>query len=167
MKNTAKIGTNYTVEVPSTILDQLIKQAESDGIQKALGGAQIYKDDKLLLLVRADDEFMAGLVELPSGTIDSGETLIEGLVREIKEETGLDVTNVKEFVDSFDYTSRSGEKTRQFNFVVEVADSEVKLNPEEHSAYRMVDPKTENLEDLGISKDVQKSILQALLSREG
>lgn len=152
----------YNVEISQNILDNLIQDAEKDGIQKILGGAHVYRDGKLLLLVRAKGEFMEGLVELPSGTIDQGEKLIDGLVREVKEETGLDVLSVNFFIDSFDYKSGSGKKARQFNFLVEVADGDVVINPVEHSNYIFVDAKAELLNSLGISESVRESIHKSL-----
>lgn len=149
---------DYKVNVDQDLLRSLISEAANDGIQKILAGAQIYKDGKLLLLVRADDEFMPGLVELPSGTIDPGETLIEGLVREIKEETNLDVSYVSQFVDYFDYSSSSGKKARQFNFVVTVSNEDIILNSAEHKNYIYVEPLNENLESLGVSQSVRDSI---------
>ena len=34
---------------------------------------------------------MGGILELPSGNLECGETIQEGLIREVKEETGYDV----------------------------------------------------------------------------
>lgn len=154
---------NYVVDISQSCLENLVAQAQSDGIQKMLGGAHIYRDGRLLLLVRADDEFMAGLTELPSGTIDQNETLIDGLVREVKEETGLKVIRIKKIIDYFDYLSGSGKKTRQFNFLVDIDDSPIVLNPKEHKEYKFVDINNmEDLKNLGISDAVQNSILKTL-----
>lgn len=51
-----------------------------------------------------------------------------------KEETGLEITGIHEYIGSFDYTSASGKKSRQFTFAVSVAQPEpVELH--EHDAY--------------------------------
>jgi 8-oxo-dGTP diphosphatase len=50
-----------------------------------------------------------------------GETLDVALVREVEEETGLIVTEIREYRGSFDYISGSGKKSRQFNFNVQVS----------------------------------------------
>ena len=44
---------------------------------------------------RKTDDFMGGIDELPSGNMEQGENIYEALVREVKEETGL---NVKEII---------------------------------------------------------------------
>src|SRR5262249_11493079 len=82
---------------------------------------------------RSDDDFMGGIFELPSGKVED-ETLDEALRREVKEETALDVSAIRDYLGSFDYMSGSGKKSRQFNFAVDVATPEpVKLT--EHDSY--------------------------------
>lgn len=55
-------------------------------------------------------------------------------IREVNEETGLALTNIREYVGGFDYTSGSGKKSRQFTFTVSVADAE-QIELTEHDAY--------------------------------
>ncbi len=45
-----------------------------------------------LLLQRSEGSFDAGKFELPGGKIDPGETVAESIVREVAEETGLQIT---------------------------------------------------------------------------
>ncbi|GAB4037146.1 NUDIX hydrolase [Spirosoma gilvum] len=51
---------------------------------KAAGGV-VYKDDKILLM------FRRGVWDLPKGKLDPGESSKEGAVREVEEETGVEV----------------------------------------------------------------------------
>jgi 8-oxo-dGTP diphosphatase len=54
--------------------------------------AVIFKDDKVLVLVRASkDGFRPGEDDFPGGKIEFGEEPNHGMLREIKEEAGLDV----------------------------------------------------------------------------
>jgi 8-oxo-dGTP diphosphatase len=91
----------------------------------------------LMLLRRPDDDFMGGIYELPSGKVDPGEALDQALIREVNEETGLHVRSITTYLGSFDYTSGSGKKTRQFNFAVQVAAAD-EIVLQEHDEYRWI-----------------------------
>ena len=53
----------------------LLADAKADGIEKLVVGAIVVSSHRVLLLTRAEGEFMGGLVELPSGGVEAGETL--------------------------------------------------------------------------------------------
>lgn len=149
--------------VGTKVLADCTAQAQADGIQKLVVGAAIHIDGKFLVLERDPADFMGGLVELPSGTVDPGEETLTALAREVVEETGLTITVVAKYLGSFDYTSGSGKKTRQFNFLVEVDPGEIKLNPAEHRAHYLVLPSDPAFQVLNIS-DATKSVLLAALA---
>ncbi|MBY8856068.1 NUDIX domain-containing protein [Nocardia sp. CA2R105] len=116
------------------LIERLTTEASGDGIQQLVVGAVVQHDGKVLLLQRPEDDFMGGIWELPSGKVELGEALDQALVREVKEEAGLDVTAMSAYLGSFDYQSGSGKKSRQFNFAVNVADADPVLL-QEHGAY--------------------------------
>ena len=146
------------------IIQQLVIDAQKDGVQKLVVGAVICKNHKFLLLERVLSDFMGGFVEIPSGTVESGEDLLTALAREVQEETGLVVISVLEYLGSFDYRSSSGEKTRHFNFIVEVEDGKIKINPTEHQAYYLVALSDAAFTTLNIS-DATKQILKTVAQR--
>ncbi len=120
-------------------ITELIKVSEEEGIQKLVVGAVIKREGKFLLLHRPSSDFMGGIYELPSGNLNPGEGLKEGTVREVKEETGLDVQDFKSYVGSFDYVSGSGKSVRQFNFLVEVSEGPVVLTEHDASCWATKD----------------------------
>lgn len=116
----------------------LIEMAKEDGIEKLVVGGIVRNKDKYLILSRKQDDFMGGIDEIPSGKLEVGETLFEAVIREVKEETNLDVTSIDGYIDYFDYLSGSGKKSRQYNFMVSVKDFEdVKLT--EHDEFKWQD----------------------------
>ncbi|MFC8044044.1 NUDIX domain-containing protein [Nocardia sp. NPDC057353] len=92
----------------STPIEVLVADARRDGVQQLVVGAVIDDGGRVLLLRRPGDDFMGGIWELPSGKVEAGETLEQAVVREVEEETGLQVTGVGRHIDSFDYRSGGG-----------------------------------------------------------
>jgi 8-oxo-dGTP diphosphatase len=121
--------------IDSTFLTQLVSKATAAGIQQFVVGAVVQSQDDVLLLRRPANDFMGGLWELPSGKVEPGEALDAALIREVKEETGLDVSAIEHYLGSFDYTSGSGKASRQFNFAVDVAAAKPVVL-QEHDVYQ-------------------------------
>lgn len=134
-------------------LKATLDAAVQDGIEKIVVGAIISRDGMVLVLRRRQDDFLGGLDELPSGHVEHGESALAALRREVKEETGLDVTRANRLVGQFDYLTASGKKARQFNFAVEVSSSESEITLTEHSAYSWAGPN--EVEALNLSENVR------------
>ena len=114
----------------------LLNKAKKDGIQKIVVGGIVLNDKrKILVVTRKPNDFLGGIDELPSGHLENTETIPEGMAREIKEETGMNIAYIESYLDYFDYLSGSGKKTRQFNFVI-IPDDCSKVILTEHDAYK-------------------------------
>jgi mutator protein MutT len=79
-------------------------------------GAVIVHDGKVLL-VKRKHEPLAGQWSLPGGAVEIGETLEACLVREMLEETGLEVT-VGPVIEVLDRITRDGEGRVMYHFVL-------------------------------------------------
>ena len=117
--------------------EYLVKEAQNEGIRRCVVGAVLEVDSKVLLLWRPETDFMGGICELPSGKVEEGETLVAALEREVEEETSLRIAKIKSYLGHFDYESRSGTRTRQFNFLVVVLEP-FKVELQEHVSYAWI-----------------------------
>jgi len=163
--------------VPESELKGLIDESKKNNIEKLVVGIFIEQSignspndnpRKVLIVKRASDEvFLPNVEEIPGGGVDPGETIPETVIRETLEETGLRVTKIIKYVNQFDYLSRSGRLTRQFNFLVEVNDGklvqneDIKLNPKEHSSFKWIGK--DDLGSLVRTEDINDSMRQCLL----
>lgn len=145
----------------------LEQNAYDAGIKRCVVGAVIVQNNKALVVKRASDDFMGGLDEVPSGKVDFGETLTQAVIREIKEETGLDIYNVEKLVGTFDYKSSKGENRRQFTFAVEVRDIDaLKLDPKEHEGYAWASLDEVTKKRYNLSEETAAQIITVLSAKK-
>jgi len=102
---------------------------------------------RILLLKRAAKEvYFPNVFELPSGKVDPEDpTIKHALIREVQEETGLDikeiVTELKPMIYTTDKTVLDdtgrdvfiSKSAIQLNYIISISDGDVKLNVDEHS----------------------------------
>jgi mutator protein MutT len=81
-----------------------------------VGVGAVIVDQGRVLLVRRGHEPLKGKWSLPGGLLELGEALTAGVVREVKEETGLTVETV-ELVELLDRIHHDGERVR-YHYVI-------------------------------------------------
>lgn len=153
--NNTKYQHNISVKDISSLLDI----AEKDSVSKIIAaGVILNKYSKVLIVKRSEKEdFLPGILEFPSGHLEDNEDLLDGLAREIKEETSYEAILIDQYINHFDYTSISGKRVRQFNFLVKLNyNKEPILNSEEHQDFYWC-----NLEE-AIAIGCDKTILDCL-----
>jgi len=79
-------------------------------------GAVILDGDRVLLVQRGHEP-LKGEWSLPGGAVELGESLEEALVREVREETSLDVT-VGPVVEVFDSIRRDAGGRAEYHYVI-------------------------------------------------
>lgn len=77
------------------------------GAGPSVGVGAVVVDEGRVVLIRRGKEPLRGRWVVPGGTVELGETLEQAVVRELKEETGLDVRPL-ELVTVFDRIARTG-----------------------------------------------------------
>ncbi len=73
-----------------------------------VGIGAVIVEDRRVLLVRRGHEPLKGHWSLPGGVLEVGESLHAGLVREVREETGLTVEPI-ELIELLDRIHREGD----------------------------------------------------------
>jgi len=81
-----------------------------------VGGVVVHRHRALL--IRRGSEPLKGEWSIPGGMLELGEELAEGVRRELKEETGLDVEPL-EIVAAFDRITREGKRVKYHYVIVD------------------------------------------------
>ena len=130
-------------------------------IQRVVVGGVVLKDNKILILKRHENEkILPGMWELPSGKLEFNERPHEGVLREVKEETGIDAEVISPF-DVFDYIIEKGDSKRhsvQINFLLKMVSETVKIS-DEHQDYAWVSQ--EELDNFEVSEKTKNTLLKA------
>jgi 8-oxo-dGTP diphosphatase len=87
-----------------------------DGAGPAVGVGGVVIDKGRVLLIRRGKQPLRGRWVVPGGTVELGETLEQAVVRELREETGLEV-RPGELVTVFDRIAREGGVVR-YHYVI-------------------------------------------------
>lgn len=127
-------------------------------IQKIIVAGVVVKDNKVLIIQRSkDEESYPNLWELPSGKREPLESSNDAVVREIKEETNIDVKIIKP-ISVFEFKNEKPDEIRdatQINFLVEYLGGEVKLS-DEHQNFKWISK--EELDNFELSEEVRNII---------
>ena len=79
-------------------------------------GALIFEGGAILLVERGREP-LKGYWSLPGGVLETGESLKDGIRREVREETGLEVEPL-EIVEVFERIMRDGEGKAEYHYVL-------------------------------------------------
>jgi 8-oxo-dGTP diphosphatase len=81
----------------------------------AVGGVVIY--DSRVLLIRRGQPPLEGRWSIPGGILEIGETIAEGIEREMREETSVQV-RVRDLIEIYEKVLRDEEERPQYHFVI-------------------------------------------------
>jgi 8-oxo-dGTP pyrophosphatase MutT (NUDIX family) len=127
---------------------------------KFIGACHIICNDKMLLLLRNEDKPQGGTYGVPAGKIDKDESPIQTVIREVKEETGLDVKEDQlEFQKIFQVVyDEYGFAFYLYNLYLD-EEPEIKVNTGEHQSYRWEKPEDSlKLDLIGGEDEVIKEV---------
>ena len=90
-----------------------------------VSAAIILKDNLVLLAKRAAHKHMGGFWEFPGGKVEKGETAAESLVRELREELGIETKVISEFHRNIHQYEEK--EVLLISFIVEQISGDIKL----------------------------------------
>ena len=110
-------------------------------------------NDEYLVVKRSEDDMLyPGSWEFPGGHLEYGETIIEGLKRELNEEIGYKA-NSKPQIISYNDEFENDIYNIEINFLIKVNKEKVNVKlSEEHTEYRWVKKNSKLLDDYIRSK---------------
>ena len=113
----------------------------------------ILKDEDLYLVVKRNenDDLYPGAWEFPGGHLEEGETLKDGLKRELKEEIGFEKEInpiITHYYDEVKEKNNELVHDLEIDFIVNVKKDEIEIKlSEEHCDYKWVTKDSEYLDD--------------------
>ena len=119
-------------------LHRLQASAEAASRQCVVGALIRDSHGRVFIQKRSPDRpLFPGCWDIAGGHVDPGETLLQALRREVREETGWELRRVLHLVEIFDWDTR-----REFDFVIEVEGdlAQPRLEPQNFSAHRWIGP---------------------------
>lgn len=99
------------------------------------------KNGEFLIVKRAvDDDFQANFWEIPGGKLDLGEDILEGLKREVNEESGLDITVVYPlYTYKYTHPDNAEKEYLEIQFYCRLVNEEQQVTlSNEHAAYEWI-----------------------------
>ncbi len=116
-----------------------------------VAGCVVKKDNKILMVQEANEKYY-GQWNFPAGHVDEGESIMEGAIREVKEETGCDVKLTGLLPIKTVY--QNDIPTLIVEFTAEIINENIKFDKNE-----ILDVKWIDIEDI---KNMDKNTLRAL-----
>jgi 8-oxo-dGTP diphosphatase len=109
----------------------------------AIAAVYIEYNDKILLLHRQDNKSQGNKWGIPGGKVDKGETPLQAAIREIKEETGYDIS--KQGIENLgtvyiEYNEKDHFTYHMFRTQLQEDPGAVKINFNEHKGFTWVTP---------------------------
>ena len=120
------------------------------------------KEGKILLIKRSEKYgCLKDAWDIPGGRIDFGEEPVEGLKREIKEETGLALKEVKKILDVSTVYKDESKHIIRITYLCEVEESSITLSSE-HTEQAWFNP--EQLRNLHFKDELLKRTIDLFLN---
>ena len=120
----------------------LVRQAGYDKVHLGVVRAIILRaqrdDIRVLLMKKVKDPTLSSLGEPPGGKILENESLQDALIRVVRDQTGLSITDDIYYLTAFDFTTDAGERVREFVFRVKPKSWDAVTSPKDQESFSWV-----------------------------
>jgi ADP-ribose pyrophosphatase YjhB (NUDIX family) len=157
-------GFTYYANPCSATAAFIVRKAPAAGASDVVDLHASSPDEIEMLVVRRAKEPAKGTLDLPGGFVDMGETVEEGMRREIKEETGLDVHDIRYLFSSPNVYMYSGMgvHTLDMDFLVPVSGDIPAITAADDAAEAFWLPLSEvNPDDFGLTS-IRNAVIRFL-----
>ena len=101
----------------------------SEKVMRVIAAGFIRRNGKLLVAKRSTKaRLFPGQYELPGGKLEFGESVFDATIREVREETGLDI-ELTHFLGAYVWLISNGNTSIRFCFVARVVGGELRVEP--------------------------------------
>jgi 8-oxo-dGTP diphosphatase len=127
-----------------------------------LVGGAIFSDGKLLIIQKSDyKKLFAWHWEIPGGKVDPGEDPNKAIIREVKEETNLDVEIIRPYDVWHSIIEFHDEKEHliEIDFLLKAKTHDIKLEAHKHPKYKWITP--DDTHELLMTSEMKATIMKA------
>lgn len=121
--------------------------------------AIILNKEKKFLVIKRKDGIHGGKWAFPGGIVEKNETNEQALKREVKEETGLEITKIIKKIAIYHYPRENKSDTQGTSYLVSVKSTRVNIN-DEVEEFRWVS--IEELEELDHIRGLEDEALKVI-----
>ncbi len=155
-----------TQQVDLQELTRAQTRAEAEGRQCVVGAVVINEQGQAFAQKRAASRrLFPNCWDLIGGHVEAGETLVEALRREIREETGWELSRIVSLIAVFDWEDDQGGLRRELDFLVQVTGdlAHPQLEWTKNSEFRWLGP--DELDVLRENRQPEDSIICEIVKK--
>jgi len=105
-------------QISTDFLNKLLQDANNQGLIACTDVLIVNQNKEIFIQKRSPTrKLYPNCWEVPGGHIENGESILQTLTREIKEEVSMDLIQILGFVDYFDWQNNDDHKYRNFQFL--------------------------------------------------
>jgi len=131
-------------------------------MKKAVNAIILDENKEKVLLIKRKEGIHSGKWAFPGGIVEENEAEESALRREVKEETGLEISSILKKIGEYEYSREDNEQTKGESFLVSIKNqkTKIKFNKSEISDFKWAT--AEEIDLLDCAPGIQEEAMKAL-----